>query len=86
MELLNLPFNEEEDAWFEETLLSGKAKNLSGAKDTVLMRRVATGKLQNLDNRLDALGGRRVDGLNWDDLRQSLNRSLGPTSSTLATG
>lgn len=86
MELINLPFSDEEDAWFEDTLLRGNAKHLNGAKDTVLMRRVATGKLQDLSGDLDVLGGRKVDGLNWDDLNHSLHRSLGPTGSALAYG
>lgn len=86
MELINLPFNEEEDTWFEDALLSGNAKNLNGARDTVMMRRVATGQLQDLSGDLDVLGGRKVDGLNWDDLKQSLSKSLGPTGSALANG
>lgn len=86
MELINLPFNEEEDTWFEDTLLRGNAKHLNGARDTVLMRRVATGKLQDLSGDLDVHGGRKVDGLNWDDLKQSLHKSLGPTGSALAYG
>ncbi|KAK2794210.1 hypothetical protein FQN51_000911 [Onygenales sp. PD_10] len=76
MDLINLPFNEEEEKWFEECLLQGKAKHLQGAKDTVMMRRVATGQLENLSD-LEALGGRKIEGLNWDDLKKNLR----PTSS-----
>ncbi|KAK2759851.1 hypothetical protein FQN54_002585 [Arachnomyces sp. PD_36] len=83
MELINLPFSEQEDTWFEDALLRGSSKNLNGARDTVLMRRVATGNLRDLDGDFDVLAGRKVDGLNWDDLKQSLNKSLGPTSTSL---
>ena len=49
--------------------------HLQGAKDTAMMRRVATGRLDNLGDELEALGGRRVEGLNWDDLKHNLGRS-----------
>lgn len=72
MDLINLPLNETEEEWFEQCLLHGKAKHLHGAKDTVMMRRVATGRLEKLNSDLEALGGRRMEGLNWDDLRRNL--------------
>ncbi|KAL1958508.1 hypothetical protein VTO42DRAFT_4372 [Malbranchea cinnamomea] len=75
MELISLPLDEQEEAWFEECLLRGKAKNLQGAKDTAMMRRVATGRVDNLGNELEALGGRRIEGVNWDDLKQNLRQS-----------
>lgn len=74
MELVNLPFDEEEEKWFEDCLLHGAAKTLHGAKDTVLMRRLATGKLKDLSADVESLGGKKIDGLNWDDLRQSMSK------------
>ncbi|GAD98785.1 hypothetical protein AN4596.2 [Paecilomyces variotii No. 5] len=74
MELVNLPFDETEEEWFEDVLLRGKAKALHGAKDTVLMRRLATGKLKDHSAEVESLGGQKIDGLNWDDLRQSMNK------------
>ncbi|KAH8703240.1 nuclear pore complex assembly-domain-containing protein [Talaromyces proteolyticus] len=73
MELINLPFDELEESWFEECLLNGRAAALSGAKDTVLMRRLASGKMQDLPPSVESLGGRKIDGINWDDLRQSVD-------------
>ncbi|PYI19884.1 hypothetical protein BO99DRAFT_383775 [Aspergillus violaceofuscus CBS 115571] len=75
MELIGLPFDEQEEEWFEESLLRGNARGLHGHKDTVMMRRLATGKLNGLSTDLESLGGEKVDGLNWDVLRQSLARS-----------
>ncbi|EAS34493.1 uncharacterized protein CIMG_05517 [Coccidioides immitis RS] len=75
MELVNLPFSDIEIEWFEDCLLHGKAKNLPGAKDTVMMRRVATGHLDNL-GALESLGGRKIEGLNWDILRKNLKPSV----------
>ncbi|KAF3479953.1 uncharacterized protein GIQ15_06929 [Arthroderma uncinatum] len=75
MDLINLPFSEVEEECFNDLLLRGNAKNLHGARDTVMMRRVATGRLENLDSELESLGGRRLEGLNWDDLKRNLKSS-----------
>lgn len=75
IELVGLPLGEDEEAWFEETLLHGAARALPGAKDTVMMRRLATGHITELGNELEALGGKKVDGLNWDTLRESMRRT-----------
>ncbi|EEP81340.1 conserved hypothetical protein [Uncinocarpus reesii 1704] len=74
MALVNLPFNKAEVEWFEDCLLYGKAKKLHGAKDTVMIRRVATSRLDDL-GKLESLGGRKIDGLNWDVLRRNLKPS-----------
>lgn len=42
-ELAALPFNAQEEAWFQEYLTNGEGKRLKGARDTLLMRRVAMG-------------------------------------------
>ncbi|PIG78964.1 hypothetical protein AARAC_010147 [Aspergillus arachidicola] len=75
MELIGLPFDDQEEGWFEDCLLRGNAKGLHGSKDTVMMRRLATGKLENLSADLESLGGKKVDGLNWDILRQGIQPS-----------
>ncbi|KAL2014357.1 hypothetical protein VTN00DRAFT_1882 [Thermoascus crustaceus] len=74
MELVNLPLDEQEEEWFENCLLHGAAKTLHGAKDTVLMRRLATGKLSDLSAEVESLGGKKVDGLNWDDLKEIMSK------------
>lgn len=72
IELVGLPFDENEEGWFMETLLHGSSSTLPGAKDTLMMRQLATGQLDGMAGELEALGGKKVDGLNWDDLRQSM--------------
>lgn len=72
MELIGLPLDEREEQWFEEALLHGNAKMLPGAKDSAMMRRLATGKLGDLSADLQSLGGKKVDGLNWNVLKQSM--------------
>ncbi|KAJ5692451.1 hypothetical protein N7462_001874 [Penicillium macrosclerotiorum] len=82
MELVGLPLDETEEEVFEETLLHGDASSFPGAKDTVMMRRFATGQMEGLGTELESLGGKKVDGLNWDDLRQSMRhtQSIYPSS------
>ncbi|KNG80835.1 hypothetical protein ANOM_011217 [Aspergillus nomiae NRRL 13137] len=86
MELIGLPFDDQEEGWFEDSLLRGNAKGLHGAKDTVMMRRLATGKLENLSADLESLGGKKVDGLNWDILRQERCKFEHPGQSSLGSG
>ncbi|RDW72295.1 ELYS family protein [Aspergillus mulundensis] len=76
MELIGLPFDDQEAQWFEDALLRGSAKTLHGAKDTVMMRRLATGKVTGLSTELESLGGKKIDGLNWDMLKQSMEPPL----------
>lgn len=75
MELINLPFDDTEESWFEDVLLHGLGRTLHGAKDTVMMRRLATGKLSNLSTDLEALSGKKIDGINWDVLKQSMQHA-----------
>ncbi|KAI1117896.1 nuclear pore complex assembly-domain-containing protein [Nemania sp. NC0429] len=42
-ELASLPLNTDEEQWFKEYLESGEGKRLKAAKDTLVMRRIATG-------------------------------------------
>ncbi|GAP92609.2 putative nuclear pore complex assembly protein [Rosellinia necatrix] len=42
-ELTSLPFDADEERWFREYLESGEGKKLKAAKDTLVMRRIATG-------------------------------------------
>ncbi|KAI5282758.1 hypothetical protein KEM52_003604 [Ascosphaera acerosa] len=79
-ELVSLPFDDEEARHFEECLLRGPARHYVGAKDTVLMRRVLTGKTAagELARGVESLDGKRVDGLNWVDFR----KALAPSSAT----
>jgi hypothetical protein len=72
MELVGLPLDETEEQWFEYALLQGNASTLSGAKDTAMMRRLATGRVGDVAPELESLGGKKIDGLNWDDLRGSI--------------
>ncbi|PVH97717.1 hypothetical protein DM02DRAFT_644043 [Periconia macrospinosa] len=77
VEFTGLPFDEEEEKWLESFLTEGKGRKLPGAEDTVIMRRIANGRLR------DVVGeewpkGRKMDGVNWEVLRNGVKRGLGP--------
>ncbi|KAF2747538.1 hypothetical protein M011DRAFT_402495 [Sporormia fimetaria CBS 119925] len=76
-ELVGLPLTTDEENWMEAFLMEGKGRNLRGAWDTVQIRRIATGKLQNaaLDT---SAKGRKHDHVNWEILRDGLRKGLGP--------
>lgn len=77
MELVSLPFSEEEEQHIEKYLTEGKGRTFQGAEDTVMIRRIAMGRLTDVaaDN---ATKGRRVDGVNWEVLKDGVKRGLGP--------
>ena len=89
LELVDLPFDEEEEeGLFANYLLRGKGKSLPGAKDTVMMRWVAKGDLQRAlslsgddaggrHHQLRLGGGRKHDGVNWDAVKEGIERGLG---------
>lgn len=77
MDLVNLPFDEEEEQWLEKFLTEGKGRTLHGAGDTVSMRRIATGNLHGFAVE-KVKQGRKHDGVNWEVLKDGVKRGLGP--------
>lgn len=76
-ELVNLPFTQEEESWFEQYLTQGEGSKLKGAKDTLLMRRIGTGKFTEA-LALDFGGGKMSGGLSWELMQDGLQDGLGP--------
>ena len=72
VELINLPFNEEEEPWFEHYLDQGKGNSLPGALDTLTMRLIATGRFAKGRQSGRSGGGQTIDGVNWETLRRGL--------------
>ena len=68
--LISIPFSDEEEQWFEECLLRGAASKLPHASDTVLMRRMALGKVTGTNSDLNRLTGDKIGGVNWEDIRE----------------
>ena len=75
VELISLPFDGEEQLWFEQFLLEGKGKPLFGAKDTVIMRYMALGQNHKAQSVSKEVKERRIDNMNWASLTQG---SVGP--------
>ncbi|KAH7138202.1 nuclear pore complex assembly-domain-containing protein [Dendryphion nanum] len=80
IEFVGLPFSEEEERWVETFLTEGKGRNFSGAADTVTMRRIAMGRLADV-TRDGMAKGKRIEGVNWDVLKDGVKRGLGPRQS-----
>ncbi|KAJ9666456.1 hypothetical protein H2201_003378 [Coniosporium apollinis] len=77
IELLNLPFSPEEEVWFETFLLEGKGRSLHGARDAVVARWIAVGKIAEAWEATRNMSGRRYEGVSWEGIREGLERGLG---------
>ncbi|KAI9791796.1 MAG: hypothetical protein M1833_001320 [Piccolia ochrophora] len=82
-ELVNLPLTQQEESWLEGYLLTGDGKSLNGSRDTVMMRRIGTGKFQEVMDDRRGPSGRKVQGLNWDSLQEGLSDGLGQRQMTM---
>jgi hypothetical protein len=77
MEFASLPFSDEEEEFVEKFLTEGKGRTYQGAQDTVLMRRIAMGRLTDVASEA-ATRGRKLDGVNWEMLKDGVKKGLGP--------
>ena len=85
VELISLPFDEEEEAWFEEYLEKGNGRTLFGASDTLMMRAQLTGRPNAILRYGKNMTGCKIDGVNWAILNASvLNGSRSADSLTTA--
>ena len=78
VELVGLPLDEREETWLEEYMIKGKGRLLFGAKDTIVMRRIATGPALEAIEFSENMTGRMVDGVNWNILREGLQQGAKP--------
>ncbi len=69
-DLVSLPLDSSEEAWLQDYLTVGEGRKLKGAKDTVMMRKVATGRP------VDSLRERNL-GPQWNVVLQALQRGVG---------
>jgi hypothetical protein len=77
VEFVSLPFNDEEEEFIEKFLTEGKGRTYVGAQDTVLMRRIAMGRLADVANEAGARG-QRHGNVNWEMLKDGVKQGLGP--------
>lgn len=69
-ELVSLPLDSAEEQWFEQYLTNGGGRKLRKAKDTVLMRRVVTGR------HADSVGDRNLGG-QWNAVLGGFKSGMG---------
>jgi hypothetical protein len=77
MELVSLPFTTDEEEFVEKFLTEGKGRSYQGAPDTIMMRRIATGRFTDVYGE-NGTRGHRIDGVNWEVLKDGVQRGLGP--------
>lgn len=77
LELVNLPFNTEEEAWFEEFLITGAGRGFKKARDTVMMRKIGMGNYTDA-LLLEGADNRPLGGLSWKTMLGGLEERLGP--------
>ena len=75
VELVHLPLNEDEEAWFEEYLTDGMGRNLPGAKDTLIIRAIASRKTSDILKDGNDLGERKINGMDWSRVRDILKET-----------
>ena len=68
VELISLPLTEDEETWFMIYLTEGKGMQLSGAADTVTMRKIATRSSRGMDNRRSR-SSEKIGGISWNTLK-----------------
>ena len=81
VELINLPLSQDEESWLSDHLTEGKGRNLPGAKDTLMMRSITTGRLSKFSDESKGFTGRTVGGINWATVKEGMQQSsmLAPT-------
>lgn len=77
VELVNLPFTVEEEEWFEEFLTKGEGRKLQGAADTVMMRRIGTGRFEEA-LKVHGRNSQTLDGMSWDHIVNTMENGLRP--------
>lgn len=78
VELVSLPFDAVEEAWFEEYLLRGEGRAIRRGKDTVMMRRLGTAQFAESLVQPNLGSGRSLEGLDWEKLAAAVRGGLGP--------
>ncbi|KIW00926.1 hypothetical protein, variant [Verruconis gallopava] len=82
VELIDLPFTAEEEEKMYDFYLHGPGRNLPNAADVVVMRKIATGKLSEVESDVRRLNVTKTphDGMTWDNIVNSIGRGMGPRS------
>ncbi|KAL8718966.1 MAG: hypothetical protein Q9225_003959 [Loekoesia sp. 1 TL-2023] len=74
VELIHLPFSREEEIWFESYLTDGKGRDLSGAEDTLAVRKMVTGRAGTNADQGKGFRGKKAGGTDWSSLASSYEK------------
>jgi hypothetical protein len=78
-ELIDLPFNEQEEAWFRDYLTNNSGRSLDVAQDVLIVRLMAKGDystaLEKMNRGKASKGS--YEGIKWENIAESLNKGLG---------
>jgi hypothetical protein len=82
VELVDLPLTDAEEQKMYDFLLHGQGRNLEHAADVVVMRKIATGKLSEVEGDVSnfSVTTRPLRGITWQNVVGSINRGIGPRS------
>lgn len=81
IEMVDLPFNKEEEAWLEHFLLKDpQGRNSPHAADVVMMRRIATGKFAQAKEDFHTLNLSKTprNDVTWSNIMDGLDKGMGP--------
>lgn len=79
LELVDLPFDEEEEAWFEEYLTKGQGRLINGGGDALLTRWMARGNWNDVLEKSKTVDAswEKKEGVNWENLVEGVSRGVG---------
>jgi hypothetical protein len=78
-ELVNLPFTQEEEDWFEFFLTVGDGKGLKRANDTLMIWKIGTCRFKEALS-VSISGGKPINSLSWETIASGLQEGLGSRS------
>jgi hypothetical protein len=79
VELIDLPFDEDEEVWFEAYLSKGKGSKTAHGGDALLTRWMARGKWDSVLEKSKTVDAstKQHDGVNWESLVEGVSRGVG---------
>lgn len=77
-ELIDLPFNDQEEAWFREYLTKNSGRSLDVGLDALLVRLMAKGEYSEALDRLqhDKTNKKSYEGVKWENIAESLSKGI----------
>jgi protein ELYS len=79
LELIELPFNPKEEAWFCEYLTNGSGKEFERSGDALLTRLLAQDQYDSVLEIVNSIktSKAKVDGVKWENIIEGVNRGVG---------